>query len=34
MEEDIVFGYIPSEQNPADFATRGLSVAENISLDL
>ena len=24
MEEDIVLGYIPSEQNAADFATRGL----------
>ena len=34
LEEDIVFGYIPSEQNPADFATRGLSVMEIIGLDL
>ena len=34
LEKDIVFGYIPSEQNPADFATRGLSVIEIIGLDL
>ena len=34
MEKDIVFGYIPSEQNAADFDTRGLSVVEIIGLDL
>ena len=27
-EQDFVFAYVPSSQNPADFATRGLTVAE------
>ena len=26
MEKDITFCYIPSKQNPADYATRGLTV--------
>ena len=28
MEEDHIFGYVSSVQNPADFATRGLSALE------
>jgi len=27
-EQDLVFAYLSSSQNPADFATRGLIVAE------
>ena len=27
-KEDFTFGYVPSDQNPADFATRRLSVSE------
>ena len=27
-EEDLIFGYVSSVQNPADFATRGLSALE------
>ena len=27
-EKDLTFSYVPSNQNPADFATRGLSVTE------
>ena len=32
-EKDIIFGYIPSKQNPADFATRGLAISEVIESD-
>ena len=32
-EKDIIFGYIPSNQNTADFATRGLTVSEIIESD-
>ena len=28
-EEDLIFGYVSSLQNPADYATRGLSALEN-----
>ena len=27
-ESDVIFRYVPSEQNPADFPTRGLQVSE------
>ena len=33
-EQDLVFAYVPSCQNPADFATRGLSVTEIESCSL
>ena len=28
MEEDVIFGYVSSIQNPADITTRGLSALE------
>ena len=28
QEKHVSFGYIPSEESPADFATRGLTVSE------
>ena len=28
QEEHVSFSYVPSEENPADFATRGLTVTE------
>ena len=34
QETNINFRYIPSEENPADFATRGLSVSEIRELEL
>ena len=34
MEKDITFCYIPSKQNPADYATRGLTVQEIIDCKL
>ena len=33
-EQDLVFAYVPCCQNPADFATRGLSVTEIESCSL
>ena len=32
--KDITFCYIPSQQNPADYATRGLTIPEIIDANL
>ena len=34
MEKDITFCYIPSKQNPADYATHGLTVQEIVNCEL